>query len=85
MKKRILYIILATVALVATFLIGRETAQTEIITVEKRVIPENYIDVGDIVDWNTDGEELSISTGDGSEYYAYKTANIYKHKSFIPK
>lgn len=32
---------------------------------------------GQIVDWNTDGEELAIMTADGYELYAYKTEDIY--------
>lgn len=34
--------------------------------------------VGQIVDWNTDGEELAIMTADGYELYAYKTEDIYQ-------
>lgn len=33
---------------------------------------------GQIVDWNTDGEELAIMTADGYELYAYKTEDIYQ-------
>ena len=38
----------------------------------------NIIDVGDIIDWNTNGEEISLITKDDYEYYAYKTENIYE-------
>lgn len=33
--------------------------------------------MGQIVDWNTNGEELSVMTEDGYEMYAYKTQDIY--------
>ena len=33
--------------------------------------------VEQIVDWNTDGEELAIMTEDDYELYAYKTEDIY--------
>lgn len=60
-------------------------------TVPKKTMTENYslnLDTetgwnlandftGKIVDWNTDGEELSIMTADGYELYAYKTEDIY--------
>lgn len=78
MKNRILYIALTAVITMAAFLIGRKTAQPEIITAENKVIPVNCIDISDIVDWNTNGEELSVYTNDGYEYYAYKSQNIYK-------
>lgn len=31
----------------------------------------------EIVDWNTDGEELAFALSDGTELYAYKTENVY--------
>lgn len=33
--------------------------------------------VVDIVDWNTNGTELSLMTSDGYEFYAYKSADEY--------
>lgn len=33
--------------------------------------------MGQIVDWETDGEELAVMTADGYEMYAYKSAEIY--------
>lgn len=40
--------------------------------------------VGDIVDWNTNGEELSLMTSDGYEFYAYKSANEYEfNKAYV--
>ena len=40
--------------------------------------------VGDVVDWNTDGEELALMTSDGYEFYAYKSANEYEfNKAYV--
>lgn len=42
------------------------------------------INTENIVDWNTDGEELSIMTENDYEYYAYKSAEIYQNRAFVP-
>lgn len=40
--------------------------------------------VCDIVDWNTNGEELSLMTSDGYEFYAYKSQNEYDfNKAYV--
>ena len=40
--------------------------------------------VGDIVDWNTNGEELSLMTSDGYEFYSYKSADEYDfNKAYV--
>lgn len=40
--------------------------------------------VVDIVDWNTDGEELALMTSDGYEFYAYKSKNEYEfNKAYV--
>lgn len=40
--------------------------------------------VVDIVDWNTDGEELALMTSDGYEFYAYKSADEYEfNKAYV--
>lgn len=40
--------------------------------------------VVDIVDWNTDGEELALMTSDGYEFYAYKSKNEYDfNKAYV--
>ena len=40
--------------------------------------------VGDIVDWNTNGEELALMTSDGYEFYAYKSADEYDfNKAYV--
>lgn len=38
----------------------------------------DMISVENIVDWNTNGTELSISLSDGTEVYAYKSEDVYK-------
>ena len=38
------------------------------------------IDLDDIVDWNTDGEEIAISLENGNELYATQSKNIYASK-----
>ena len=42
------------------------------------------IDTANIIDWNTDGEELSIMTKNDYEYYAYKSADVYQNRAFVP-
>lgn len=42
------------------------------------------IDTANIVDWNTNGEELAVITENDYEYYAYKSENIYENRAFIP-
>ena len=42
------------------------------------------IDTANIIDWNTDGQELAVITENDYEYYAYKSENIYQNRAFIP-
>lgn len=42
------------------------------------------IDTAHIIDWNTDGEELSVITENDYEYYAYKSADVYQNRAFVP-
>ena len=42
------------------------------------------INTENIVDWNTNGEELSIMTKNGYEWYAYHSENVYQNRNFIP-
>ena len=42
------------------------------------------IDTAHIIDWNTDGTELSVMTENDYEYYAYKSENIYQNRAFVP-
>lgn len=40
--------------------------------------------VCDVVDWNTNGEELSLMTSDGYEFYSYKSADEYDfNKAYV--
>lgn len=40
--------------------------------------------IADVVDWNTNGTELSLMTSDGYEFYAYKSANEYEfNKAYV--
>ena len=41
------------------------------------------IDPADIVDWNTDGKELSMCLSDGSECYAYKKDECFNAKNVL--
>ena len=42
------------------------------------------IDTENIIDWNTDGQELAVVTENDYEYYAYKSENIYENRAFVP-
>lgn len=42
------------------------------------------IDTANIIDWNTDREELAVITENDYEYYAYKSENIYQNRAFVP-
>ena len=42
------------------------------------------ISTKNIVDWNTDGEELSVMTESGCEWYAYQLENVYRNRDFVP-
>lgn len=75
MKKKIAYILTSAAIGIAAFLIGRNTIITTVDT-EPEVYSDN-INVANIVDWNTDGQELAVFTSDGYEYYAYKSEDIY--------
>lgn len=42
------------------------------------------INTANIVDWNTDGEELAIMTENGYEWYAYQSEDVYQNRNFVP-
>ena len=42
------------------------------------------VNPANIIDWNTDGEELAVMTKNDYEYYAYKSADIYQNREFVP-
>ena len=58
--------------------ITKVVTETEIVEKIVEVENDNLIDPADIIDWNTNGEEISILTVDDLEYYAYKESNEYK-------
>ena len=62
MKKRITYGIVMAAAIIAAFFVGRETA----------ISGEYLVDPAEVVDWNTNGKELSLLTEEDYEYYCYK-------------
>lgn len=59
--------------------ITKVVTETEVVEKVVEVENENLIDPADIVDWNTNGEEISILTKDDYEYYAYKQSNEYNN------
>lgn len=73
MKNKIVYLTLTAVISVAAFLVGKITSEPK---------PGEVINPETVIDWNTDGEELSISTSDGQEYYCYKSDDIYNSNYF---
>lgn len=75
MKKKIIATLFTVTLATSAFLMGHATTATE----------KTMIAVEDITDWNTDGEELSISMSDGTEVYAYHSADVYREKrAYIP-
>lgn len=68
MKNKIVYLALTAAVSLVAFFIGKISSEPE---------PWEVIKPEAVVDWNTDGEELSISTIDGQEYYCYKSEDIY--------
>lgn len=69
MKRKIIALTIAAIATLSA-LIG----QSAIISATNN----DMISVENIVDWNTNGTELSISLSDRTEVYAYKSENVYK-------
>lgn len=45
---------------------------------------KGLIDTANIVDWNTNGDELAVMTKMGYEWYAYKTESLYKQYFYKP-
>lgn len=97
MKKSLYIMSLIAVGAVAYFA-GTTQAETitETVTIEKpvEVVPNGYIDthsqefanyyidLRQIVDWNSIGDEIAIITTDDIEYYAYRSENIYHDESY---
>lgn len=78
MKKNLFLISLMLMLTFSCFMAGFVKGKKSSLSYEDKC---NF--VSEIVDWNTDGEELSVFTKDGYEFYAYKTEDIYKNKLFV--
>ena len=70
MKKKIIATLFTAIIATSAFLMGHATTATE----------KTMIAVEDVTDWNTNGEELSLSLSDNTEVYAYKSSNVYGEK-----
>lgn len=83
MKKKLFTALTMAFVAVSAFSLGNykaTKAETEDFTDGSELI-----NPADIVDWNTDGEELSIMLSDDTEVYAYKTRDEYgDFKAYIP-
>lgn len=74
-----------------TAAVSRQNSATEITSETQKLDYSqeqdySYADafVCDIVDWNTNGEELSLMTSDGYEFYSYKSADEYDfNKAYV--
>lgn len=75
MKKKIVTSIITLSLVGVSFFVGRQTAPTP--TVEEMTVNEQIEFMSTITDWNTDGNELAVTTSDGYEFYACKSENIY--------
>ena len=65
MKKRIVRVTTIAACIAAAFVVGRFSA-------EKSDYEKGVEFVRSVVDWNTNGEEISILTDSDCEFYAYK-------------
>ena len=75
MKRKIVYCFLTAVIGITAFFIGKYTMETQ-------PDPDNWqldycMSNITIVDWNTDGNELSMLLSDGTEIYATKEKDLY--------
>ena len=71
MKKTI---IITGTLMAAAFFLGQSTGN------QVKANTGYTIDPAEIVDWNTDGEELSLCMSDESECYAYKQKDCFNVK-----
>lgn len=85
MKKKIAYITTLAAISVGCFFIGRNTAANTIDNTVNEHDSDLLINVADIVDWNTGGDELAITLKNDYEYYATKSQNVYtpKFKDYV--
>ena len=79
MKKKILYIAALATISIGCFFAGKNTAQTELKNNNQSM--KNDCDFTErIIDFNTDGNELSMMLSDGTEIYAYREYEIDEYK-----
>ena len=83
-KSTIAYITLTAALIVAAFFVGKTQGTTQTI-VEKHNSDLWYVDYCTcpnevVVDWNTNGNELSMMLSDGVEIYATKSENVYTER-----
>ena len=85
MKKKIAYITTLAAVSVGCFFIGKNTATNTINNTVNEQDSDLLINVADIVDWNTGGDELAITLKNDYEYYATKSQNVYapKFKDYV--
>ena len=89
MKKKIAYITTLAAISVSCFFIGRSTKVNTVDNTANNTVNEHdsewLINVADIVDWNTGGNELAITVKGDYEYYATKSQNVYapKFKDYV--
>ena len=76
MKKKIAYITTLAAVSVGCFFIGKNTATNTINNTVNEQDSDLLINVADIVDWNTGGDELAITLKNDYEYYATKSQNV---------
>lgn len=80
MRRKILYVAATAILVTVSFIIGRNTVnQSGKLNLDNNADFEMACDfMGQIMDWNTDGKELAITTVDGYELYAYKAEDVYQ-------
>lgn len=83
--KKIIKTFMIGALMFVTFVIGRETASETIVTetvteTEYVYCDEMYDFLDQIVDFNTDGTELSIMLRDNTEVYAYREDDVDEYK-----
>ena len=85
MKKKIAYISTLAIVSIGCFFIGRSTKVNTVDNTVNEHDSEWLINVADIVDWNTGGNELAITVKGDYEYYATKSQNVYapKFKDYV--
>lgn len=90
MKRKLIYVMTAVALSATAFFIGQETGQKQCEQAKTNLDLNNEQDwdaacdfMAQIVDWNTDGKELSVITKDGYELYGVKSQDIYD-LSYIP-